>query len=84
MGDDTWETLFPGQFNESYPFPSFNVKDLDTLDDGVLRHIFPALQQSSSWDVLVAHMLGVDHAGHTFGPNHPVRSRGGTPGAPVI
>lgn len=33
MGDDTWTQLFPNQFQKSYPFPSFNVKDLDTVSD---------------------------------------------------
>jgi predicted AlkP superfamily pyrophosphatase or phosphodiesterase len=23
------------------------------------------------WDVIIAHYLGVDHCGHTFGPSHP-------------
>ena len=31
MGDDTWLQLFPHHFEKSYPFPSFNVKDLHTL-----------------------------------------------------
>lgn len=31
MGDDTWMQLFPDHFNISYPYPSFNVKDLDTV-----------------------------------------------------
>lgn len=31
MGDDTWTQLFPNHFNKSYPYPSFNVKDLDTV-----------------------------------------------------
>ena len=31
MGDDTWLQLFPHHFNECYPFPSFNVKDLHTV-----------------------------------------------------
>ncbi|KAL6990202.1 hypothetical protein U1Q18_015950 [Sarracenia purpurea var. burkii] len=31
MGDDTWLQLFPHHFIESYPFPSFNVKDLHTV-----------------------------------------------------
>ncbi|RRT62153.1 hypothetical protein BHE74_00009717 [Ensete ventricosum] len=31
MGDDTWLQLFPDHFNTSYPYPSFNVKDLDTV-----------------------------------------------------
>jgi len=25
----------------------------------------------SDWRVLIAHFLGVDHCGHTFGPAHP-------------
>lgn len=31
MGDDTWVQLFPHHFNKSYPYPSFNVKDLHTV-----------------------------------------------------
>lgn len=41
MGDDTWEGLFPKKFFRSYFFPSFNVKDLHTVDDGILQHLYP-------------------------------------------
>lgn len=66
MGDDTWLQVFPDHFQKSYPFPSFNVKDLDTVDNGCIDHLFPSLYQDD-WDVLIAHFLGVDHAGHIFG-----------------
>ncbi|GMJ10472.1 hypothetical protein like AT5G17250 [Hibiscus trionum] len=66
MGDDTWTQLFPNHFNESYPYPSFNVKDLDTVDNGCIEHLLPSLHQQD-WDVLIAHFLGVDHAGHIYG-----------------
>ncbi|XP_039120959.1 uncharacterized protein LOC120257570 [Dioscorea cayenensis subsp. rotundata] len=66
MGDDTWLQLFPNHFKTAYPYPSFNVKDLDTVDNGVVKHLFPSLYQDD-WDVLIAHFLGVDHAGHIFG-----------------
>ncbi|XP_020518434.1 uncharacterized protein LOC18421801 isoform X2 [Amborella trichopoda] len=66
MGDDTWLPLFPNHFHKSYPFPSLNVKDLHTVDDGVIEHLLPALYDKD-WDVLIAHFLGVDHAGHIFG-----------------
>ncbi|CAI0428690.1 unnamed protein product [Linum tenue] len=66
MGDDTWVQLFPDHFNKSYPYPSFNVKDLDTVDNGCNTHIFESLHEED-WDVLIAHFLGVDHAGHIFG-----------------
>jgi phosphatidylinositol glycan class O len=43
MGDDTWELLFPQAFNRSFPFPSFNTRDLDTVDNGVLEHLTPEM-----------------------------------------
>ncbi|XP_009693241.1 PREDICTED: LOW QUALITY PROTEIN: GPI ethanolamine phosphate transferase 3 [Cariama cristata] len=70
MGDDTWEGLFPKKFFRSYFFPSFNVKDLHTVDNGILQHLYPAVD-SGEWDVLIAHFLGVDHCGHKHGPDHP-------------
>ncbi|CAN0308937.1 unnamed protein product, partial [Ectocarpus sp. 12 AP-2014] len=42
-------------------------RDLHTVDDGVLSHLSTELGKRD-WDVLVAHFLGVDHVGHTFGP----------------
>ncbi|CAN0489330.1 unnamed protein product, partial [Scytosiphon promiscuus] len=42
-------------------------RDLHTVDDGVLSKLSAELA-SDDWDVLVAHFLGVDHVGHTFGP----------------
>jgi phosphatidylinositol glycan class O len=30
----------------------------------------PLVQKPQEWDVLIAHFLGVDHAGHRYGPNH--------------
>ncbi|XP_071767756.1 GPI ethanolamine phosphate transferase 3, catalytic subunit [Centroberyx gerrardi] len=70
MGDDTWESLFPKKFYRSLPFPSFNVKDLHTVDNGILQHLYSTMV-GEDWDVLVAHFLGVDHCGHRFGPDHP-------------
>lgn len=58
MGDDTWLQLFPDHFNKSYPYPSFDVKDLDTVDNGVMEHLLPSLYKDD-WDVLIAHFLGV-------------------------
>ncbi|XP_009683681.2 GPI ethanolamine phosphate transferase 3 isoform X3 [Struthio camelus] len=70
MGDDTWEGLFPNKFFRSYFFPSFNVKDLHTVDDGILQHLYPTVDDGE-WDLLIAHFLGVDHCGHKHGPDHP-------------
>ncbi|CAA6668859.1 unnamed protein product [Spirodela intermedia] len=66
VGDDTWLQLFPYHFFEAHPYPSFNVKDLHTVDNGCMEHLLPSLLRED-WDVLIAHFLGVDHAGHIFG-----------------
>ena len=70
MGDDTWIQLFPASFQRSYPFPSFDVWDIDTVDRGVESHLFTEMNDSN-WNLLVAHCLGVDHVGHRYGPQHP-------------
>jgi phosphatidylinositol glycan class O len=74
LGDDTWLSLFPAYFeaNISRAYDSFNVHDLHTVDNGVTEHIMPLLapELSGKWDVMIAHYLGVDHAGHRYGPNH--------------
>lgn len=75
LGDDTWVSLFPGYFepNISKAYDSFNVYDLHTVDNGVMDNIFPLMepQAKSQWDLLIGHCLGVDHAGHRYGPDHP-------------
>jgi len=76
LGDDTWTDLFPGYFEEdiSRAWHSLTTWDLHTVDNGVIEHIFPLLaepEKKTQWDVMFAHLLGVDHAGHRYGPNHP-------------
>ncbi|KFH45294.1 GPI ethanolamine phosphate transferase-like protein [Hapsidospora chrysogenum ATCC 11550] len=76
LGDDTWWSLFPGYFepNISKAYDSFNVWDLHTVDNGVIDNIFPLIEsgnrQRDQWDLLIGHCLGVDHAGHRYGPDH--------------
>ncbi|KAL3231769.1 GPI ethanolamine phosphate transferase 3 [Nakaseomyces bracarensis] len=74
VGDDTWDALFhPFLANNSEPFESLNVWDLDTVDNGVISYFHSHLLDPGAdrnWDVLVGHMLGVDHVGHKYGPNH--------------
>ncbi|KAH6903857.1 phosphoethanolamine N-methyltransferase [Coprinopsis sp. MPI-PUGE-AT-0042] len=73
MGDDTWMSVFPDAFNISHPFPSFDVEDLHTVDEGVIEHLFPLLEDPSKpFDFLIGHFLGVDHVGHRAGPDHPL------------
>jgi len=70
MGDDTWMGLFPNSFQRSYPYPSFDVWDIHTVDNGVASFLFKEMSRTD-WQVLIAHCLGVDHIGHRYGPQHP-------------
>lgn len=36
MGDDTWTKLYPTEFKRSYPYDSFEVSDLHSVDNGVI------------------------------------------------
>lgn len=71
VGDDTWVDLFPTQFAKSYPYPSFNTRDLDTVDNGCWEHLPELLEdlEAGSLELVVTHFLGVDHVGHTYGPH---------------
>lgn len=74
MGDDTWTALFNEYIDPKFNFPydSLNVWDLHTVDNGVIDHLFPLMEQNENlnWDMLIGHFLGVDHVGHRYGPRH--------------
>lgn len=74
MGDDTWGSLYPGRFLRDFFQPSFNVWDLDTVDNEVSGNIFNEMEKTD-WGVIIAHYLGVDHCGHRYGPHHPEMAR---------
>lgn len=89
MGDDTWTGLFPAEDvgiegqgtgaldkDMTWPFDSFNVEDLETVDNGVKSHLLPLLKNGSAdWDIAIGHMLGLDHVGHRLGSHHPEMTR---------
>ena len=73
LGDDTWMNIYSKYFYRAFPYPSFDVWDLHTVDYGVWKHLLPQMR-TDDWDVIVAHFLGVDHAGHRYHVNHPALS----------
>jgi phosphatidylinositol glycan class O len=66
IGDDTWEALFPNKFTKSYPYPSFNVKDITNGDIFTVSHLVPEITSKEPWDIIISHFLGVDHVGHRY------------------
>lgn len=82
VGDETWLNVFSrgegSVWSEGsvWPYDSFNVEDLDTVDRGVVEHLLPLLdERKKDWDIIIAHSLGLDHAGHRFGADHPEATR---------
>lgn len=76
-GDDTWIDLFEGFCDLCFPYPSFNTRDLDTVDNGCLHHVPQFLDHlrtngvsEDELEVMILHFLGVDHVGHTYGPHN--------------
>ena len=69
IGDDTWLGLYPDMLTKTFDYPSLNVQDLDTVDNGVMENLGPELVKNDA-EIVIGHMLGVDHVGHTYGPSH--------------
>ncbi|KAI3629727.1 hypothetical protein MIR68_011162 [Amoeboaphelidium protococcarum] len=79
FGDDTWiQTLGYDHFVDgSEGYESFEVWDLDTVDRSIDRRIWKYFEQENldQWDVMITHWLGIDHAGHIYGPDHSEMKR---------
>ncbi|CAI2296738.1 unnamed protein product [Caenorhabditis sp. 36 PRJEB53466] len=71
LGDDTWLSLYPNAFTRTAAYDSFDINDLNTVDDRIAPILEEEIAGSDS-SIIIAHFLGVDHCGHKFGPTHPV------------
>jgi len=61
LGDDTWLALYPNiQFKDLYVYPSFDVHDLDTVDNGILKHLWKVIgdNRHEQLSFIIAHFLG--------------------------
>lgn len=77
LGDDTWVHLFPESFSvkeRTFDSDSFKMLDLDSVDDAILARLWGVLDNDEE-QVTIAHFLGVDHCGHTYGPSDPNMKR---------
>ena len=74
-GDHIWLDMLGYYFDQEQHYPSYDIRDLDTNDINVHKDLIEILKSSDkndtrNFDLLVAHLLGIDHAGHTFHANH--------------
>ena len=65
LGDDTWLSLYPEHFKREFGYNPFDVKDLHTVDNGILKDLYSEMSKPD-WSILLAHFEGVDHVGHRW------------------
>ena len=70
IGDETWVTLFDLYINSKITFPSFDIYDIDGVDNVIFKTLEPNIRSHNS-SLIIAHFLGVDHSAHVFSYNHP-------------
>ncbi|TNV84491.1 hypothetical protein FGO68_gene11512 [Halteria grandinella] len=68
-GDFIWEDQFGPYFNRSYFHSSFNVRDLDSHDLKTTYDLMN-IMNDKNFTLLLGHIIGVDHGGHSGGANN--------------
>lgn len=66
FGDDIWDPMFGSYFDESRTHYTGDTTDLDSSDASVAIDLMRTLQNHSNFKLLLAHVIGIDSAGHTF------------------
>eukprot|EP00768_Dysnectes_brevis_P006885 gnl/Dysnectes_brevis/5603_a8144_458.p1 GENE.gnl/Dysnectes_brevis/5603_a8144_458~~gnl/Dysnectes_brevis/5603_a8144_458.p1 ORF type:complete len:638 (+),score=80.03 gnl/Dysnectes_brevis/5603_a8144_458:35-1915(+) len=74
LGDNTWDHLWPDSFTYSSTRYSFDIKDLDSVDDLIEKELQYALNklEEANRGLLILHFLGLDHISHLLGPHTPL------------
>jgi len=70
-GDYIWSPMFGKYFDRHQEYESLNVRDLDSLDKNVANDIYKELDGGSKFSLMLAHIIGVDSAGHTYNAQPP-------------
>ena len=69
-GDDTWLKLFPSEvFLRHKEVSSFYAVDFTDVDNAVTDPLFNVELHKDDWNILILHYLGLDHIGHSRGPD---------------
>ena len=66
FGDYIWTPLFGNHFDRYQDYHSLDVRDLDTLDLKASKTIIDELEKRNDFTLMMAHLIGIDSAGHTF------------------
>jgi len=66
FGDYIWTPIFGNHFDRYKDFHSLDVRDLDTLDLKSAQAIYEELDSGRDFTLMMAHVIGIDSAGHTY------------------
>jgi len=65
-----WYKRFKNLLDRYKAYDTFEVIDLDTLDNNVYGDVMKELDEGSNFKLMIAHIIGIDSAGHTKGLAH--------------
>ena len=71
LGEDIWIKAFGPWFTKEVTLMDQDIRSLDLNDDMVNANLLPELDQGSNFNFMMAHLIGMDHAGHSFDTRHP-------------
>ena len=75
FGEDIWEKAFGPWFTKEVTLMDQNIRSLDANDNMVAENLFKELAEGSNFNFLIAHLIGMDHAGHSYDTRHPELQR---------
>ena len=64
-GGFAWVGLYGEDIDRAYPHELFNIAELDEPDEITMRD-FHREFDAKNWTMMIAHIIGVDHAGHYY------------------
>ena len=74
-GESVWSDNWNKWFTKEVSYVDQDLRQMDDQDNKVTQLVYEELRNGSDFDLLTVHLIGLDHAGHTFGPQHPELQR---------
>jgi phosphatidylinositol glycan class O len=65
VGGFAWVHLYGQDLDRPHPHSLFNVGELDKPDEITMKDFYDEFA-TSDWRMIIAHIIGVDHAGHYY------------------
>jgi len=74
-GDSLWNGYFPNDLIDTTETRDFDIKN-PNVDDATVEFIENVIKKKKDWNLIVGHLLAVDHMGHAYGLGDPRMEEG--------